>query len=89
MLTRVLFIQIHCKSIIVNILVLSCPSMTAVFQFSCDYQHSDTLHKKLYYVNLIDVQSPLEIVDSSVSSNLSTITRESTIKREIHAKIDN
>ena len=34
------------------------------------------------------VQSPLVIVDSSVSGKLSTIKRESTITREIHAKID-
>ena len=34
------------------------------------------------------IQSPLVIVDSSVSSKLSTITRESTITKEIHAKID-
>ena len=35
------------------------------------------------------VQSPLVILDSSVSGKLSTITKESTITREIHAKIDN
>ena len=38
--------------------------------------------------NTIEVQSPLVIVDSSVSDKLSTITRESTIMREIHARID-
>ena len=36
-----------------------------------------------------EIQSPLVIVDSSVSSKLSTITRESTIMREIQAEIDN
>ena len=35
-----------------------------------------------------EIQSPLVIVDSYVSSKLSTITRESTIKREIYAKTD-
>ena len=37
---------------------------------------------------IFNVQSPLVIVDSSVSGKLFTITRESTITREIHAKID-
>ena len=37
---------------------------------------------------VIVIQSPLIIVDSSVSGKLSTITRESTIAKEIHAKID-
>ena len=36
-----------------------------------------------------DVQSPLVIVDSSVSGKMSTITSNSTITEEIHAKIDN
>ena len=35
------------------------------------------------------VQSPLVIVDSSVSGKMSTITSNSTITGEIHAKIDN
>ena len=35
------------------------------------------------------MQSPLVIVDSFVGLKLSTITKKSTITREIHAKIDN
>ena len=35
------------------------------------------------------IQSPLVIVDSSVSGKMSTITSNSTITGEIHAKIDN
>ena len=35
------------------------------------------------------IQSPLVIVDSSVSIRMSIITREYTISREIHAKIGN
>ena len=38
---------------------------------------------------VLKVQSPLVIVDSSISGKLSTITKKSTITREIHAKIDN
>ena len=36
-----------------------------------------------------NIQSPLVIVDSSVCQDLSTITSNSTITGEIHAKIDN
>ena len=36
----------------------------------------------------LKVQSPLVIVDSFDSGKLSTVTRESTITREIHAKIN-
>ena len=38
---------------------------------------------------VMSIQSHLIIVDSSVSGKFSTIKRESTIMREMHAKIDN
>ena len=38
---------------------------------------------------LTQIQSPLVIVDSSVGGKMSTITSNSTITGEIHAKIDN
>ena len=45
-----------------------------------------TIPWKSYSFDIL--QSPLVIVDSSVSGKLSTIMRESTITRETQAKID-
>ena len=51
----------------------------------------DWLKKKKIALEIIifEIQSPLVIVDSSVSGKMSTITSNSTITGEIHAKIDN
>ena len=48
--------------------------------YECYYNHSKNEHKK--------IQSPPVIVDSSVSLKMSTISRESTIFKEMQAKID-
>ena len=53
------------------------------------YGKSNGKYCRLFIINVQNlIQLPLVIVDSSVSGKLSTIMRESTITREIHAKID-
>ena len=61
----------------------------------CNFNSANTnkapsFESKIKLSNVADwhVQSPLVIVDSSVSLKMSTIMRETAISREIHAKID-
>ena len=48
-----------------------------------------TNNKNPLILKKFTVKSPLVIVDSSVNHKMSTIVRESTITRDMHAKIDN
>ena len=62
------------------------------FSFYCNANVSVVVHTTLSSSAICStpvVQSPLVIVDSSVCRDLSTITSNSTITGEIHAKIDN
>ena len=63
-----------------DLALIGCPAVVCDMTFSVKNFMKVGSAKKL--------QSPLLIVDLSVSGKLSTITRESTIAKEIHAKID-
>ena len=62
-------------------------SNSSLVAYICDLVSENGLFKPILAFKKL-IQSPLVIVDLSVSGKLSTITRESTIMREIHAKID-